>query len=287
MELSIWRRISPEKLEGSCLSGGKTLSKFLGKNREQLPSWGENPDWISVKNWNGFSRLGGKPGLDFCQKLEWIVLVGGKTRTGFNLKTGMESPGWRENPDWISGKNWNGFSWLDGKPGPDFCQNWNGFSWLDGKPGLAFCQKLEWSHLVGGKPGLDYPWKTGMESPGWRENPDWISGKNWNGFAWLERNLDWITPGKLEWCLPVGWKTRTGFPPENRNGVTQLVGKQHHSLAGKYIPMVCSPPRPGCSSCNQGPLALHLPLNHSLLQVRTWSSMGTTPTCCAWISESP
>ncbi|RMB89040.1 hypothetical protein DUI87_34611 [Hirundo rustica rustica] len=203
MELSIWRRISPEKLEGSCLSGGKTLSKFLGKNREQLPSWGENPDWISVKNWNGFSQLGGKPGLDFCQKLEWILLVGWKTRTGFLSKTGMESSGWRENTDQISAKT-------------------------------------GWILLVGGKTRTGFLSKTGMDSPGWRENPDfcqkleflvggkntdWISVKNWNGFSWLEGKPGPDFWQKLEWILLVGGKTWTGLPLENWNGVSRLDGK--------------------------------------------------------------
>ncbi|RMB88476.1 hypothetical protein DUI87_35161 [Hirundo rustica rustica] len=183
MELSIWRRISPEKLEGSCLSGGKTLSKFLGKNREQLPSWGENPDWISGKNWNGFSQLGGKRGLDFWQKLEWILPVGGKTRTGFDLKTGMESPGWMENPDRISGKNWNGFSWLDGKPGLDFWQNLEWILLVGGKTwtGLRLENRNGVSRLDG-KPGLDFPQKTGMESPSWWEN---------SITPWLESTFPW------------------------------------------------------------------------------------------------
>ncbi|RMC02849.1 hypothetical protein DUI87_20041 [Hirundo rustica rustica] len=116
----------------------------------ESPGWSENPDWIPGKNWNGFTRLEGKPGLDFWQKLEWIRPVGAKTRTGFLAKTGMDSPGWSKNPDWIPGKNWNGFTRLEQKPGLD--------SW----------QKLEWIHLVGGKTWTGFP------------------PENWNGFTWLD-----------------------------------------------------------------------------------------------------
>ncbi|RMC07860.1 hypothetical protein DUI87_15329 [Hirundo rustica rustica] len=168
------------------------------------PSWRENPDWIPGKNWNGFTQLEGKPGLDSWQKLEWIHPGGGKTRTGFLAKTGMESPGWSENPDWIPGKNWNGFTRLEQKPGLD--------SW----------QKLEWSHPVGAKTRTGFLAKTGMDSPGWSENPDWIPGKNWNGSARLERKPGLDSCQKLEWIHPVGAKTWTGLPPENWNGFTWL-----------------------------------------------------------------
>ncbi|RMC07946.1 hypothetical protein DUI87_15417 [Hirundo rustica rustica] len=198
------------------------------------PGWMENPDWIPGKNWNGFTQLEGKPGLDFWQKLEWIHPVGAKTRTGFLAKTGMDSPGWSENPDWIPGKNWNGFTRLERKPGL-----------------VGFSENPDWI------PGKNW---NGFENPGWMDspkNPDWIPGKNWNGFTRLERK-NWIHPGaktrtgflaktgmdspgwleqklepvggkpgldswqKLEWIHPVGAKTWTGLPPENWNGVAWL-----------------------------------------------------------------
>ncbi|RMC07843.1 hypothetical protein DUI87_15312 [Hirundo rustica rustica] len=189
------------------------------------PSWRENPDWIPGKNWNGVTRLERKPGLDSWQKLEWIHPVGAKTRTGFLAKTGMESPGWSENPDWIPGKNWNGVTRLERKPGLDY-------------PG-----KLEWIHPVGAKTRTGLPRKTGMDLPGWSKNPDWIPGKNWNGVTRLEQKPGLDSWQKLEWIHPVGAKTRTGLPrktgmdspgwsenpdwitPENWNGFTRLEQK--------------------------------------------------------------
>ncbi|RMC12422.1 hypothetical protein DUI87_09937 [Hirundo rustica rustica] len=144
----------------------------------------ENPDWIPGKNWNGFTRLEQKPGLDSWQKLEWIHPVGAKTRTGFLAKTGMDSPGWSENPDWIPGKNWNGFTRLERKPGLD---SWQKLEWIHPirKPGLDSWQKLEWIRL--------------------ERNPDWIPGKNWNGFTRLERKPGLDSWQKLEWSRLVGF----------------------------------------------------------------------------------
>ncbi|RMC13701.1 hypothetical protein DUI87_08779 [Hirundo rustica rustica] len=173
----------------------------------ELPIGRENPEQISGKKRRAAAKLGGKPGLDFWQKLEWILPVWGKTWTGFLAKTGMDSPGWSENPDWISGKNWNGFSRLERKPGLDF-------------PG-----KLEWILPVGAKTRTGFLAKTGMDSPGWSENPDWIFLENWNGFSRLEQKPGLDFWQKLEWILPVGVKTRTGFPGKNWNGFSRLERK--------------------------------------------------------------
>ncbi|RMC07743.1 hypothetical protein DUI87_17223 [Hirundo rustica rustica] len=181
----------------------------------ELPIWRENPEQISGKKRRAAAKLGGKPGLDFWQKLEWILPVGGKTRTGFLgqklewilpvggktrtgflRKTGMDSPGWRENPDWISRKT--GMDSPVGGKTRTGLENWNGFSRLEGKPGLDFSGKLEWILPVGGKTP-DLEGKTGMDSPGWRENPDWISLENWNGFSRF-------------WNGPIFWKTGMGHP---------------------------------------------------------------------------
>ncbi|RMC00731.1 hypothetical protein DUI87_22412 [Hirundo rustica rustica] len=137
-----WREnpdwISLEKLEWILPVGGKTRTGFLWKTGMDSPGWRENPDWISLENWNGFSRLEGKPGLDFTGKLEWILPVGGKTRTGFLAKTGMESPGWVQNPDWISLENWNGVTQLVGKQHHSLAGKYIPMDWIIGRPRDAY-----------------------------------------------------------------------------------------------------------------------------------------------------
>ncbi|RMB98141.1 hypothetical protein DUI87_25621 [Hirundo rustica rustica] len=223
--------------------GAKTRTGFFPESGMESPGWSENPDRIFPGIRNGVTRLERKPGPDSGRNPEWSRPVGAKTRTGFFPESGMESPGWSENPDRILVGIRNGVTRLEQNPDRILDGIRNGVARLERKPGPDFSRNPEWSHPVGAKTRTGFWPESGMESPGWSENPDRILAGIRNGVTRLERKPGPDFSRNPEWSHPVGAKTRTGFFPESgmespgwsenpdrilagiRNGVTRLERK--------------------------------------------------------------